>query len=308
MKYAATVALLLGVAAGIRVFTGEPDKAADPLPVADKSPRRIVDNVPLLTLGNGEQIALSAEPRNFPALAQVSITLTDSGRLEYNPTGDTAATVLSYNTLTVPKGCEFHLTLADGSQVWLNADSELKYPESFPPGDREVYLSGEAYFDVASDEAAPFKVRTAEMELKVLGTTFNVRAYGDEKRTTTTLVTGKIAQYYPAIQKEIVLTPLRQSMFDNQTGQLAIGEADLQEALAWKEGKIVARNQRLEDIFLQLSRWYDFETVYLRPELKDIRFHLHTKRYANVREILDHLQSTNGIRFSYADHKIYVSQ
>ena len=100
--------------------------------------------------------------------------------------------------------------------------------------------------------------------------------------------------------------PSSQSVYD--AGRLTTGQADIREALAWKEGKIIARNQRLEDILHQLSRWYEFEAVYTRPELKDIRFHLHSDRYENIRMILDNLQATNGIQVRYEGKKIYISQ
>lgn len=302
-RYAAVFTLLLMTGIGLRLLT---DTLAKPEYIATTdTPRRIHPDKPQLTLGNGKRILLSQDIGSLPSSAGVNITLTDSGHLNYNAVADTFSTTVQYNTLTVPRGCEFQLTLTDGSRVWLNAGSELKYPEKFPAGLREVYLSGEAYFEVSPDSSAPFKVHTTDMELKVLGTSFNIQAYENEKLTTT-LITGKIAQYYPSLQQEIVLMPSSQSVYD--AGRLTTGQADIREALAWKEGKIIARNQRLEDILHQLSRWYEFEAVYIRPELKDIRFHLHSDRYENIRMILDNLQATNGIQVRYEGKKIYISQ
>ena len=190
----------------------------------------------------------------------------------------------------------------------MNAGSSLKYPETFSNGERRVYLEGEAYFEVEHDENAPFIVNTKAMDLQVLGTSFNIKAYDDESMVITTLVTGKIRQEFPEAGKNITLTPSRQSVFDRVSGELKTQQADVRAALAWKDGKIIANDERLEDIFRRLSRWYDFKVVYSQPSLKDVRFYLHSNRYAEVHTILEYLQTTKGIHFTYAEKTIYVSQ
>lgn len=240
--------------------------------------------------------------------SKVNILQHDSGSLSYTPIRDTVPIKITYHTLTVPKGCEFSLTLSDGSRVWLNAGSKLKYPEVFAGDHREVYLEGEAYFEVARNEQASFSVYTRDMNLQVLGTSFNIKAYPDETETVTTLLSGSIEQHYPSSRQTLKLLPSQQSHFDCHTGNLQILEADPEEVLAWKNGKFIARDKTLEEIFRELTRWYDFEVVFTRPALRQLRFHLHTNRYASIREILDNLQSTNGIHFSYIGNKIYISQ
>ena len=266
-------------------------------------------NVPVLTLDNGEQIRItSPNIEKLCASQNMDVQLLDSARLAYVPKADSSVREVRYHTLTVPRGCEFNLVLADGSRVWLNAGSSLKYPDVFVGNKREVYLSGEAYFEVEHDEHAPFLVNTEEMNLRVLGTSFNIKAYSDDSAIVTTLVTGKIAQTYPGINREITLTPSRQSVFDRSSRKLETREVETREALAWRDGKIIANNERLEDIFRQLSRWYDFEVVYSQSSLKNTRFYLHSPRYADIRLILDNLQTTLGIHFSYLEKIIYVSQ
>ncbi len=266
-------------------------------------------NVPVLTLDNGEQIRItSPNIEKLCASQNMDVQLLDSARLAYVPKADSSVREVRYHTLTVPRGCEFNLVLADGSRVWLNAGSSLKYPDVFVGNKREVYLSGEAYFEVEHDEHAPFLVNTEEMNLRVLGTSFNIKAYSDDSAIVTTLVTGKIAQTYPGINREITLTPSRQSVFDRSSRKLETREVETREALAWRDGKIIANNERLEDIFRQLSRWYDFEVVYTQSSLKNTRFYLHSPRYADIRLILDNLQTTLGIHFSYLEKIIYVSQ
>jgi len=304
IRYAAVIAVIL--VSGLTVWNWQ-HRSMEPedLTVVSVSPT----NVPILKLADGKEIPIS--PRNMEIIRstrKVDIQLADSGRLEYVAKSDSIAGQVEYNTLVVPRGCEFNLVLADGSRVWLNAGSSLKYPETFSGGERKVYLNGEAYFEVEHDARAPFIVNTESMDLQVLGTSFNIKAYDDESMVITTLVTGKIRQEFPEVGKNITLTPSRQSIFDRVSGELETKQADVRETLAWREGKIVANDERLEDIFRQLSRWYDFKVVYTQPSLKDVRFYLHSNRYAEVKTILEYLQTTKGIRFTYADKTIYVSQ
>ena len=304
VRYAAVIAVIL--VSGV-MFWNWKYRSVDPATLATVSVP--LTNVPILKLADGEEIPISS--RNMEIIRssrRVDIQLADSGRLEYVAKSDSMVGQVEYNTLVIPRGCEFSLVLADGSRVWLNAGSSLKYPETFSNGERRVYLEGEAYFEVEHDGNAPFIVNTRSMDLRVLGTSFNIKAYDDESTVITTLVSGKIRQEFPEVGKDVTLTPSRQSIFDRVTGKLETKQTDVQAALAWKEGKIIANNERLEDIFRQLSRWYDFKVVYTQPSLKDVRFYLHSNRYAEVHTILEYLQTTKGIHFTYAEKTIYVSQ
>lgn len=304
VRYAAVVVVML--VAGLVIWAGRYQSKELPVLAVVSTP---VVNVPVLKLANGKEIPISSRNTEIiRSTRRVDIQLADSGRLEYVAKSDSIVGEVEYNTLVVPQGCEFNIVLADGSRVWLNAGSSLRYPEAFSRDERKVFLSGEAYFEVEHDESTPFIVNTEVMDLQVLGTSFNIKAYDNENTVVTTLVSGKIRQEFPNVGKKIVLTPSRQSVFDRVSGKLETKQADIQETLAWREGKIIANNERLEDIFRQLSRWYDFKVVYTQPSLKDIRFYLHSNRYAEVKTILDYLQSTEGIRFTYMEKTIYVSQ
>lgn len=265
-------------------------------------------NVPVLTLEGGEEIHIFSQDSSlFRSTGLADIRLTEGGELEYTAK-DSLQQQVRYNKLTVPRGCEFNVTLADGSRVWLNAGSALRFPEAFTGKQRVVYLEGEGYFEVKRDERKPFIVKTEGMDLRVLGTSFNVKAYRDDENIVTTLVTGKIAQRYSGIDTNIILTPSYQAVFNKSSRVLQTKEVDVRAALAWREGRIVMDNARLEDIFRELSRWYDFEIVYTNASLKDMRFYLYTNRYADVDRILEHLQMTRGIHFLRVDKKIYVSR
>lgn len=300
-KYVALIVLLLTIGGSLFLF--KPSSHSSIVAAVDDGIFRINANKPILTLSSGKQIILSTDTLNEPLLNKIDIISRDSNSFMHKINLNS-----NYNKLTIPRGCEFYLTLSDGSRVWLNAGSELKYPGVFGKEERKVYLSGEAYFEIVQDSTSPFKVYASGMELEVLGTSFNVQAYEDEDVITTTLVTGKIVQYYPVIHEKIVLEPSTQSVYNSSLGILKTQKADIQEAVAWKDAKIIARNQRLDDILRILSRWYDFEVIYENPELRDIRFHLHSNRFENIRMILDILQATNGIHVRYQGNRIYISK
>ena len=258
VRYAAVVVVML--VAGLVIWNGRYQSKELPVLAVVSTP---VVNVPVLKLANGKEIPISSRNTEIiRSTRRVDIQLVDSGRLEYVAKSDSIVGEVEYNTLVVPQGCEFNIVLADGSRVWLNAGSSLRYPEAFSRDERKVFLSGEAYFEVEHDESAPFIVNTEVMDLQVLGTSFNIKAYDNENTVVTTLVSGKIRQEFPNVGQKIVLTPSRQSVFDRVSGKLETKQADIQETLAWREGKIIANNERLEDIFRQLSRWYDFKVVY----------------------------------------------
>ncbi|MCB6973600.1 MULTISPECIES: FecR family protein [Butyricimonas] len=262
--------------------------------------------MPVLTLNNGEEIILPLGDSTTLRSDEIDIRLTDFGRLEYTNKTNNDKKQIRYNKLTVPYGCEFNVMLSDGSRVWLNAGSSLRYPEVFSGKTREVFLEGEGYFEVERDEQIPFIVQTKEMNVQVLGTSFNIRAYEDDQNVITTLVTGKVIQHYPGIDTSLVLTPSLQAVFNPESGSLSVQKVKVHTVLAWHNGRIAISDARLEDIFKELSRWYDFEVIYSDPSLKDVRFYLHSNRYAEIEGVLKHLQATCGVRFTYVGKTIYV--
>ena len=298
------VAAAASLLVGILVYFQRQEKVVVPgKPVI----ARIDGRFPVLELEDGSSVVLDSVPMSFLE-AGVAVKKSERLLLSYALPDTLVARKPVYNVLRVPRGAEYDLILSDGSRVWLNAESRLRYPVVFSDSCREVELEGEGYFEVKRDERKPFIVKTEEMDLQVLGTSFNVKAYRDDENIVTTLVTGKIAQRYSEIDTNIILTPSYQAVFNKSSRVLQTKEVDVRAALAWREGRIVMDNARLEDIFRELSRWYDFEIVYTNASLKDMRFYLYTNRYADVDRILEHLQMTRGIHFLRVDKKIYVSR
>lgn len=216
------------------------------------------------------------------------------------------------NRLVTPKGGEYKIILSDGTQVWINADSEFKYPSKFPEGEeRIVYLEGEAYFDVKKDESAPFIVKTVDTEVMVLGTSFNLMAYKNSKLNQTTLVEGKVQVSINNGDKKaesFSLLPNMQMELNRENNSMNTRRVDVNKFIAWRNGLFSFDNQRLEDILIMLSRWYDFEISFDNEAIKDIRFTGEMKRFASFQTLLDLLKINSGIRFEIENRTLHCYQ
>ena len=176
---------------------------------------------------------------------------------------DKNVTEVLYNTLKVPTGGFYQLELSDGTRVWLNAESELRFPVQFGVGKREVYLRGEAYFDVRKDTSRRFVVHLRESNVTVLGTSFNVKAYGDEDYIYTTLVEGQVRFTSEKEHEEVTLRPGMQSVLNLKSGKTELKEVEVEQFTAWRQGRFVFPSTTLGDLMCQLKRWYDIDVVYL---------------------------------------------
>lgn len=201
-----------------------------------------------------------------------------------------------YNTLVVPRGGEYFLTLADGSKVWLNADSELKYPVNFQKDARRVAVKGEAYFEVKKAGEWPFIVETGLGQIWVLGTEFNVRNYEGSDKWVTTLVKGRIACKLEE-GGELILQP-DQQLIAAKGGKVKIREVDTRFSVGWKEGMFLFRNERLEDIMEQLSRWYDVGVFYTCEPVKNLHFSGDLSRYKSIDTFIEMFGKSSDAKFS----------
>lgn len=304
---AAAVALLISLTwFGLRLHFG-PENEEMPIEYAAKISSTDFKGAVLMTGGKETLILTGKDSLSIPSTTGQTIHIANNGLIDYSELiqGESEKPAPQH-TLKIPRGSEFCITLNDGTRVWLNAMSELSYPEYFTGEKREVTLNGEAYFEVMPNPALPFIVHTTDMNLEVLGTSFNIRAYSEENCLTTTLASGKIRQHYPASGDTLYLFPNEQAIYDKKQQHLMTQEADLSATLAWKEGRILLRNSTLEEIFRELDRWYDFEVSYQNDRLKHMRFYLNIDRYANVESVLEKLQRTQGIRFIIQGKQILV--
>ena len=260
--------------------------------------------VAILELANGEAHRLGVAGLQEKQIGN-HITV-DSCRLSYvRP--DTQSLQVAYNRLSVPRGGEYQLKLEDGTKVWLNSDSRLKYPEVFVGSLREVFLEGEAYFEVAADSLKPFVVYAGEQQVKVLGTGFGITYYADEPFQTVTLVKGKVeVGFHESELGGFVLSPGKQVVYERNSRRVSCKNVDVREYVAWKDGKYVFAQKRLEEILNTLSRWYDFQVFYQNARCKDILFSGEIKRFEHFGSILDLIQKTSDVRFDIRGNTVQV--
>ena len=209
------------------------------------------------------------------------------------------------NTISTLTGMEYTLTLADGTKVYLNAESKLSFPVSFKGAQRMVELSGEAYFEVAKDANHPFVIKTRDLSVKVLGTSFNLRAYEDEEVVTTTLTAGKVQVFDGRQFKDIV--PGEQVVYEKAARTMEVSKVEVGRYMAWREGKFVFRNERLEDVMKYLARWYNVRYEFMNEDVKNMRVGAKLNRYNNMNPIIEMLKKNPSISISRKDGVFYIS-
>ncbi|OUN65340.1 MULTISPECIES: FecR family protein [unclassified Butyricimonas] len=209
-----------------------------------------------------------------------------------------------YHTLRVPRGGEYTLVLADGTTVYLNAESELRFPKQFRGKKRKVYLTGEGYFDVQRNEKQPFIVEAQQVAIRVLGTSFGVRAYTREVNVLTTLVQGRVN--VEADGQQVELNPGQQADFNRENDRLTVAEVDVEQYVGWKDGRLVFDNKPLEFILEELGRWYSFDVFYTNKELKEIPYSLNIKKHEDIAHVLKFIERTGKVKFEVNKNMIIV--
>jgi transmembrane sensor len=257
-------------------------------------------NRAILTLANGSKIILDSA-RNGVLTKQdgTSVTKTGNGLLAYNNagnnTGITKSGAISYNTLTTPRGGQYQLILPDGTKVWLNAASSITFPTAFTGASRIVTITGEAYLEVVHNVKMPFIVHAAGQAIEDIGTAFNINTYNDEVTSNTTLVQGavKITLGLKPGKYGVVLKPGEQAQTDKAGEIRIVTSADLKQVLAWKNGKIALTNSTLQQVMMNISRWYDVDIQYAGA-IPDKKFNGSIDRNVPLLTVLKGLQ-INGI-------------
>jgi transmembrane sensor len=268
-------------------------------------------NKATLILADGSKIALDEAKRGKIASQEnVDIDKTQNGQLIYSVTGDvqTAGTpapanVMAMNTIITPRGGQYTVILPDGTKVWINAASSLKYPTAFTGSERRVELTGEAYFEVAKNAAKPFFVRSASQTVEVLGTHFNINSYTDEKTIKTTLLEGSVKVTGNTGSQMVRLKPGQQAVGTGKELKV-ISDADIDEAIAWKNGKFMFRDTELRNIMRQLSRWYDVDVEY-QGTITERHYRGRVSRDVPVSQVFEILK-TSGVNFTINGRKIIV--
>jgi len=304
-RMAAAVILLLAATAVLYIV----NKKAVTVPVAAVKKQVLQNDVApggnraVLTLADGSSIILdSAHNGSLAQQGGTKILKVDAGQLAYN-TGAAANGQIMYNTIATPRGGQYQVTLADGTEVWLNAASSLRFPTVFSGSERDVELTGEAYFEVAKNAAMPFHVKVNNIDVKVLGTHFNIMAYGNEGKVKTTLLEGKVNVTGNGFAADIL--PGQQAVVDNATGSLKVKEVNTALAVAWKNGLFRFRETSIQELMRQVERWYDVDVDYKTPtEGKDYTGIV--PRSQNVSALLQMLELTGTVHFKVEGRKITV--
>lgn len=309
---AAVILITLGVGSWF-YFKEETPLPADNIKYANDIPPG--SNDAILTLADGSKISLTeADKGELLDVTGVRIVKTADGQLVYTIVQNELLkeTKPAFNTVSTPRGGQYQVNLPDGTKVWLNAASSLKFPTTFTNlKERKVELSGEAYFEVAKNKQQPFKVLSSAgqdriQEIEVLGTHFNINAYDDETETKTTLLEGSVKA--AAIEKadrksDVILIPGQQAILSKLTFRTL--NVDTEEAIAWKNGNFVFANEGIESIMRKIARWYNVEVNY-QGKITDNTFVGRVPRFANISEALTILELTNTVHFKIEGRRITV--
>ncbi|MFA7111067.1 MAG: FecR family protein [Bacilli bacterium] len=257
-------------------------------------------SIAYLEIGNKDKIPLDI--KDTVIINNAEKILVDSGKIQYSE--NSIDIKREYHTIIVPKHGEYNVRLSDGTNVWLNSDTKLKYLPKFSKNKRIVELSGEAYFEVVKDNNRPFIVKTEKMDMIVLGTHFNINAYPENKNTIATLNEGKI-QIISANISEILI-PNQQFIVNNETGEYHKRKVNANIYSSWVNGCFVFKDERLEDILDAVSRWYDIAVFYTNPDYKDIRYSMNINKYKDIKDLLICMEHTNSVHFKVSKHTLIV--
>lgn len=304
-RWAAAAAILLLIVSSVFLLTNQKEKNTS---VAKNTQRQLQqDRLPggdraVLTLADGSSIVLDSAGNGM--LAQqgtTEIIKKEDGQLLYN-SQDNATEEIAYNLLQTPRGGQYKITLPDGSKVWLNAASSLKYPVVFSGKERRVEITGEAYFEIAKDALRPFKVQLNQMEVEVLGTHFNINSYTDEETVRTTLLEGRVK--ITTTSESNFLQPGQQAQLKPSGNMKIVNDVNLEETVAWKDGNFQFENSDIKSVMRQLARWYDVEVSYQGTINK--HFIGGISRNVKLSQVLSMLQQTGEVRFIIEGKKIIV--
>ena len=265
-------------------------------------------NKAVLTLANGTRVILDdAKNGSITQNASVKVNKTGNGILVYHfnktVSGNDVLASSEMNTITTPRGGQYQIELEDGTRIWLNAASSIKFPQAFTGKTRQVELSGEAYFEVAKNKTKPFIVKANGTQIQVFGTHFNINAYTDNSSIATTLLEGSVSMTYAATT--IMLKPGQQGVTNQNGLPLKANFVDTEEIMAWKNGLFIFHDQTIANIMKQVSRWYDVDIEY-KDGVQNKEFGGTISKYKNITELLNNLQLTQTIHYKLEGRRVII--
>jgi len=269
---------------------------ATQLPAGSNKAELILEDGSVVTLSDGKEGLLTRQ--NGAVVNKLG-----SGRLRYEASSAVPAGIVTFNTLRTPRGGQYQIDLPDGSRAWLNAASSLRFPTMFDGAERLVEITGEVYFEVAVNKRKPFKVKTRNQTVEVLGTHFNVHAYPEESFVTTTLIEGSVKVWTE--QHSVLIKPGEQAMVSGNSQEIKISKADSEEAVAWKQGYFQFNNEDVKSIMRKLSRWYDIEVLYSKDFVNQ-QFSGSVSRFEDAAKVLKMLEFTGTVHFEIEGRRVTV--
>lgn len=261
-----------------------------------------------LRLQNGDLVDLENSDGVVQVEAGGIVANKDGSLLAYSEIDTDENVEIVYNEIEVPWGTEFQLKLSDGTKIYLNSVSRVRYPVTFPKGERRIELEGEAFLEVAKDSARPFIVETQYMDVQVLGTKFNISAYGDDPTVMTTLVEGSVRVSSEENGVEAVLKPSEQLVFNKEEKTTEVRQVDVKYYTAWRDGWFRFQDVSLEDLMKVLMRWYDLEVVYADPEVKEYRFGCNFNRMSPVETLIKVFGENGKIKIEQKDGVLVIKK
>ncbi len=265
-------------------------------------------NKAYLTLSDGRKILLSdSDEGKLAEQSGIVVSKTGDGQLVYEVSENDqmgAGSHMEYNTIQTPKGGQYQVILPDGTRVWLNSGSSIRFPVAFSPHSRSVETSGEIYFEVAKDKNRPFRVTSNHQVVEVLGTHFNINAYQDDGLIRTTLLEGSVRIL--SGDSEETLKPGEQSLVSGKSQIKTAKRVNIDEVIAWKNGDFMFRNSSLVSVTKQLERWYDVE--FISSENLSYRFNGKISRDKSLTKVLKMMEITSGAKFKVEGRKIYMNK
>ena len=298
-RYAAILVLPLLVGIIIYRYTEEPQVEETTTITSGTSKARLI-------LANGTSISLEQQQKRVVEngtridLQQQQVVYENAISDEYEE--------LVYNELVIPRGGEYSLTLSDGTVVYMNADSKLRFPVKFDRNLRMVELEGEAYFKVQRNEKVPFIVKTSQISVQVLGTEFNVSAYAEDLVIQTTLVSGAVKVFSEDEKESVILRPGEQAEFSRITHEIQLETVDVSYVTAWKDGRLRFQEKPLFEIMKNVARWYDVEIIYEDEEVKYYPFGCNFNRMATIESLLQIFEATGTIETRVQGRKIWIKE
>jgi fecR protein len=264
----------------------------------------------ILVLADGEKVGMTKIEQDSLHVG-MAVVMGQEDKLIYasdrERADSTVSEKLEMNKVITTTGGFYSLVLSDGTRVWLNSESEFEFPVLFGKGERRVKLEGEAFFEVTPDAARPFIVQASGVRTRVLGTSFNIKAYTNESDVTTTLFTGKVdVASLTDTTGKVILSPGRQANWNQQTGKLRVSEANLDNVIAWKEGMFVFNKENIEVVTRQIERWYGVKFIYDTGGKKDYTFNGYFSKDETLKSILDAFTFTGGPEFKIEGNVVHV--